>query len=72
VRVISSVYPVQTRQQRRLLARNAGHMGRLVGIGAALLITAACLFAAGSGSRSDTHASAGLPVIETSAAVNAG
>ena len=30
VRVISAVYPVQSREQRRLLARNASHAGRLV------------------------------------------
>ena len=36
VRVISAVYPVQTREQRRLLARNASHAGRLVAIGVAL------------------------------------
>jgi len=62
VRVISAVYPVQTREQRRLLARNASHAGRLVAIGLALVITAFAVFAAG-GSSSDAHASSGgLPL----------
>jgi hypothetical protein len=64
VRVISAVYPVQSREQRRLLARNAGHMGRLVALGVALAITAFAVFSAGSSN--DTQASsAGLPVIES-------
>ena len=64
VRVISAVYPVQSRYQRRLLARNASHAGRLVAIGVALLITAFAVFTAGGGS-SDAQASGpdGLPVI---------
>jgi hypothetical protein len=64
VRVIRAVYPVQSRAQRRLMARNAGHMGRLVALGVALLITAVAVFSAGGGSN-DTHASSsgGLPVI---------
>jgi len=64
VRVISAVYPRQTREQRRLLARNAGHMGRLVALGVALLITAVAVFSAGGGS-DDAQASStgGLPVI---------
>ena len=64
VRVIRAVYPVQTREQRRLLARNAAHMGRLVALGVALLVTAAAVFSA-SGSPNDTQASSagGLPVI---------
>jgi hypothetical protein len=64
VRVIRAVYPVQSRQQRRLMARNAGHMGRLVALGVALLITAVAVFSAGGGSN-DTQASSagGLPVI---------
>ena len=47
VRVINAVYPVQTRAQRRLLARNASHAGRLVALGVALVITAFAVFAAG-------------------------
>jgi hypothetical protein len=48
-------------------------MGRLVGVGVALLITAVCVFAAGGGGSADAHTSAGgLPVIETSASANAG
>lgn len=64
VRVIRAVYPVQSREQRRLLARNAGHTGRLVALGVALLITAFAVFSAG-GSPDDTQASSagGLPVI---------
>jgi len=64
VRVINAVYPVQTRAQRRLLARNASHAGRLVALGVALVITAFAVFAAGGGS-SDAQASTsgGLPVI---------
>ena len=64
VRVISAVYPRQTREQRRLLARNAGHMGRLVAVGVALLITAVAVFSAGGGSEDAQASSAGgLPVI---------
>jgi hypothetical protein len=64
VRVITSVYPVQSREQRRLLARNAGHMGRLAALGVALLITAVAVFAAGGGSGGAQASSAGgLPVI---------
>jgi len=64
LRVINAVYPVQTRAQRRLLARNASHAGRLVALGIALVITAFAVFAAGGGS-SDAQASTsgGLPVI---------
>jgi hypothetical protein len=64
VRVIRAVYPVQTRQQRRLMARNAGHMGRLTAIGVALLIATFAVFSAG-GSADGTQASSagGLPVI---------
>lgn len=63
VRVISAVYPVQTREQRRLLARNASHAGRLAAIAVALVITALAVFSAGGGS-SDAQAStsAGLPI----------
>ena len=43
VRVIRAVYPVQTGQQRRLLARNASHAGRLVAIGVALITAAIAL-----------------------------
>jgi hypothetical protein len=53
------------------MARNAGHMGRLVGVGVALMITAAALFAAGSGSSDSQATAGGLPVIETTAGVNA-
>jgi hypothetical protein len=64
VRVIRSVYPVQSREQRRLLARNAGHMGRLVAVGVALLITAVAVFTAGGNSDGVQASSAGgLPVI---------
>jgi len=64
VRVIRAVYPVQSREQRRLMARNAGHMGRLAALGVALLITAFAVFSAG-GSSDDAQASSagGLPVI---------
>jgi hypothetical protein len=64
VRVIRAVYPVQSREQRRLMGRNAGHMGRLAALGVALLITAFAVFGAG-GSSDDTQASSagGLPVI---------
>ena len=64
VRVITAVYPVQTREQRRLMARNASHMGRLVAIGVALLIAAIAVFSAG-GRSDDAQASTagGLPVI---------
>jgi hypothetical protein len=64
VRVISAVYPVQSREQRRLLARNAGHTGRLVALAVALLITAVAVFASG-GSTGDTQASSvgGSPVV---------
>jgi hypothetical protein len=64
VRVISAVYPVQTRAQRRLTARSASHMGRLVAIAVALMITAVAVFTAGGGS-SEAQASTegGLPVI---------
>src|SRR6185436_3012156 len=64
VRVIRAVNPVQSREQRRLLARNAGHMGRLVALGVALLITAVAVFSAGGGSHdSQASSSGGLPVI---------
>jgi hypothetical protein len=64
VGVITTVYPMQTREQRRLMARNAGHTGRLVALGVALVVTAAAVFSAG-GSSTDTQASSagGLPVI---------
>ena len=62
VRVIRAVYPVQTREQRRLLARNAGHMGRLVAVGVALLIAAFAAFSAG-GSDDTQASSGGLPVL---------
>ena len=61
VRVIRAVYPVQTREQRRLMARNAGHMGRLAALGAALLIAAVAVFS--TGGSDDTQASSGLPVL---------
>ena len=64
VRVIRAVYPVQSREQRRLMARNTGHMGRLVALGVALLITAVVVFSAGGGSHdSQASSSGGLPVI---------
>ena len=68
VRVIRAVYPVPTREQRRLMARNASHMGRLVALGVALVVTAAAVFSAG-GSSNDTQASSagGLPVIVSEA-----
>ena len=47
-RTITAVYPARTRQQRRLLARQAGHAGRLVAVGVALIIAAVAVFGAGS------------------------
>ena len=64
MRVIRAVYPAQTREQRRLLARNAGHMGRLVALGVALLITAVAVFSAAGRSNDSQASSAGsLPGI---------
>jgi hypothetical protein len=64
VRVISAVYPAQSREQRRLLARNAGHMGRLAALGVALLITAFAVSRVGGGSsEAQASSSGGLPVV---------
>ena len=63
VRVITAVYPRQTREQRRLLTRNAGHMGRLVALVVALLITAVAVFSAGGSNDAQASSSGGLPVI---------
>ena len=59
VRVISAVYPVQTPEQRRHLAHNASHAGRLVAVGVALLITAVAVFSAGGSNNSKAASSAG-------------
>jgi len=67
VRVISAVYPVQTREQRRLLARNAGHMGRLAALGVALIITAFAVFGAGGSNDTQAASAGGLPVIDSEA-----
>jgi hypothetical protein len=62
VRVITAVYPAQTRQQRRIMVRNAGHAGRILAMGIALIITAVTVFSA-RGSNDREASSAGLPVI---------
>jgi hypothetical protein len=45
------------------MARNASHMGRLVAIAVALLVTAVAVFSAGGSNDAQASSAGGLPVI---------
>src|SRR5690349_1281548 len=72
VRVITAVYLPQTREQRRLLARNAGHFGRLVAIGVALVIAAYAVFTGGGSSNAQASTATTVDVPQAHVAPAAG